>query len=132
MYRYVPTNVKEFLNETYYDGIEVFNELQTNIQDDLLEKTKENVNDFQELYNDIVNKLDEIRQLELEVRYTGPLSEQELYERNAGLEETKTNLRNLAENVKEEMVREEKTEEGMRKAIQSFITVILFLAGNQI
>jgi len=122
-HRYVPKNVKTFLNKTFIDGLELVYDLQEDIEAEV-EKTDENINDFIDFYHDMVNEIDEIRQLELDVGYTGPLSEQELNERNAALEETKIKLRGLADKVEDEMRKEEKDEEGLKKAIQTFITFV--------
>ena len=58
--RYVPENVKTFLNDTYYDLMNVVDELQEDLKTQVLEKTEENVNDLQELYNDVLREIGEI------------------------------------------------------------------------
>jgi len=131
--RYIPHSVKTFLKDTYVDGKEVLYDIYDDIQEEIMSKTDQHIDQFTMYSEEVIDKVVRIVEKNGEnfMRDT-PLSDEELTERALEVETTKERLRGLAEQVREEIRNEEEGEEGLAKAIQSFITSVRGMVANQV
>jgi len=130
--RYVPKNVKKFVYDTYEDGKDIAYDLYSDIHEEVVEKTQSNVDDFSKFVENLVQEVESIQEEEtkLFLQEESP-SKEEKEKRNKEISESKTKLRQLADNIKEEMSRDEESKEPLERAIQQFITYTRSLVSSQ-
>jgi len=131
-HRYIPKSVKLFLGDAYEEGKRVYSDLYDDVEEEIAQKADENINAFTNFATGVIEKFVKIAQKSEQVLIGGsPLSEEELTERAVEIEATKERLRGLAEQVKEEIRSEAEGEEGLAKAVQSFISTIRSMVANE-
>jgi len=92
------------------------------IQDEIVKKLEENVDDITNLLQIFMDKMEGIYNDTLSIaNQTQPISDQEFQENNAEIQKMREKLRSLAEKVKQEMMQQEEIE-GLEKTIQTFLT----------
>lgn len=130
--RYVPQNVKKFVYDTYEDGKDIAYDLYSDIHEEVVEKTQSNVDDFSKFVENLVEEVESIQAEEQKLfLQEEPVSKEEMERRNKEISESKTKLRQLADNIKEEMKRDEESKEPLERAIQQFITYTRSLISSQ-
>lgn len=130
--RYVPKNVKKFVYDTYEDGKDIAYDLYADIHEEVVEKTQSNVDDFSKFVENLVAEVETIQAEEHKLfLQEEPLSKEEKEIRDKEISESKTKLRELADNIKEEMNKDEESKEPLERAIQQFITYCRSLISSQ-
>lgn len=130
--KYVPENVKKFAYDTYEDGKDIVYDLYTDIHEEIVNKTQSNVDDFSNFIENLVSEVEEIQAEEHKLFLQEESQSQEQIERrNKEVAENKMKLRELADNIKEQMNRDEESKEPLERAIQQFITYCRSIISSQ-
>merc|ERR1719219_3303776 len=117
--KYVPENVKKFAYDTYEDGKDIAYDLYTDIHEEIVNKTQSNVDDFSNFIENLVKEVEGIQAEEHKLFLQEESQSQEQIERrNKEVAENKMKLRELADNIKEQMNRDEESKEPLERAIQ--------------
>jgi len=133
---YLPTKVNNYLNETISEGVKVLEVLIEETRQDALEKSSIRVDEFTDILEKFIGKLEEIyRSASQVVEQRSPLSDPQIIARNTAgdLEGTKEKIDSLETELDKE--RSENYElEGLERQLQSMITTargLLSSADNQ-
>jgi len=128
---YLPEKVQEFLQETMNDGSKLMDQLYEDIQNEVLTKVSDNMEEFEEAYEivveQILNLFEKYQNMVMQQMSMSVISEEELSARISGLKESRERLSVLKMEVQEEMEMEEGEEEGMEKTVQSILSNMRFM-----
>merc|ERR1719219_70893 len=130
--KYVPDNVKQFAYDTYEDGKDIAYDLYTDIHEEVVNKTQSNVDDFSKFIENLVKEVEGIQEEEYKLfLQEEPQSRDQIEKRKKEDAENKMKLRELADKIKEEMNKDEESEEPLERAIQQFITYCRSIISSQ-
>jgi len=133
---YLPTKVNNYLNETISEGVKVLEVLIEETKQDALEKSSIRVDEFTDILEKFIGKLEEIyRSASQVVEQRSPLSDPQIIARNTAgdLEGTKEKIDSLRNELTQER-RDNWELEGLERQLQSMITTareLLSSADNQ-
>jgi len=138
--RYVPKTVKKLINETMGLGQDAVYKLYQDVQSEVLDKTQDNIKDFDAFYNEMLKDVEEMYKTQEEIFLSSDSrSEEEVEQTRVELIETKEKLKQLAEEVKEEMKKQEQPGNGsegqqsdLHKALQNFLTYCRSIIANEV
>merc|ERR1712080_309423 len=119
--KYVPDNVKQIAYDLY-----------TDIHEEVVNKTQSNVDDFSKFIENLVKEVEEIQEEEYKLfLQEEPQSREQIEKRKKEDAENKMKLRELADNIKEQMNNDEESDEPLERAIQQFITYCRSIISSQ-